>query len=239
VDHEPLGGQVALISGSSRGIGWAVACRLARLGAGVSLCARNADALEKARLRLEEQGATAIATPADVTRADQVERLVQATSEQLGEIDILVNNAGVGWFGPLVEASEADWDGVLDTNLKGAFLLLRAVAPAMIRRRRGHIINIVSLAGKSGFAGGAVYCASKWGLLGMTYSAAEDLREYGIRVSALCPGSVQTEFSSPSASRDPKKMLQPDDVAHAVEMIVLQRPQSFIIEVLLRPTQKP
>ena len=216
-----------------------MACRLARLGAWVSLCARNADALEKARLRLEEEGATAIATPADVTRADQVERLVRATSEQLGEIDILVNNAGVGWFGPVVKASEADWDGVLDTNLKGAFLLLRAVAPAMMRRRRGHIINIGSLAGKSGFAGGAVYCASKWGLLGMTYSAAEDLREYGIRVSALCPGSVQTEFSSPSASRDPKKMLQPDDVAHAVEMIVLQRPESFISEVLLRPTQKP
>jgi 3-oxoacyl-[acyl-carrier protein] reductase len=234
----PLGGQVALITGSSRGIGLAIARRLGHLGAAVSLCARHEQPLETARQSLVGEGIRAFAVSADVTRAADVAELVQATSRQLGDIDILVNNAGIGWFGPLHEATEADWDGVIKTNLKAPFLLMREVAPGMIRRRTGHIIQIASLAGKNAFAGGGVYCASKWGLLGMTYSAAEDLRRFGIRASVICPGSVLTEFS-PHEGKDPGKMLRPDDVAHAVEMLVLQRPQSFISEVLLRPTQKP
>jgi 3-oxoacyl-[acyl-carrier protein] reductase len=234
----PLGGQVALITGSSRGIGLAIARRLGHLGAAVSLCARHEQPLDTARQSLVGEGIRAFAVSADVTRAADVAELVQATSRQLGDIDILVNNAGIGWFGPLHEATEADWDGVIKTNLKAPFLLMREVAPGMIRRRTGHIIQIASLAGKNAFAGGGVYCASKWGLLGMTYSAAEDLRRFGIRASVICPGSVLTEFS-PHEGKDPGKMLRPDDVAHAVEMLVLQRPQSFISEVLLRPTQKP
>ena len=133
---------------------------------------------------------------------------------------------------------ESDWDAVLDTNLKAVFLVSKEVAPEMIRRRTGQIINISSLAGKNAFANGSVYCASKWGLLGLTFCMAEDLRTYGIRVSAVCPGTVATEFS-PHAGKDPSKMLQPDDVAHAVAALVTQAPQSFISEVLLRPTQKP
>ena len=126
----------------------------------------------------------------------------------------------------------------LDTNLKAVFLVSKAVIPGMIRLQTGHIINIASLAGKSAFAGGAIYCASKWGLLGLTQCMAEDLRPHGIRVSAVCPGSVNTEFS-PHAGKDPRKMLQPEDVARVVETIVTQEPQSFISEVSLRPTQKP
>jgi NADP-dependent 3-hydroxy acid dehydrogenase YdfG len=112
------------------------------------------------------------------------------------------------------------------------------VAPGMISRRSGHIVNIASLAGKNAFAGGALYCASKWGLLGLTGCMAEDLRPFGIRVSAICPGSVATDFS-PHSTKDRKKMLAPADVAHAVSMILTQAPQSFISEVLLRPTEKP
>jgi 3-oxoacyl-[acyl-carrier protein] reductase len=108
----------------------------------------------------------------------------------------------------------------------------------MIGLHRGHIINIASLAGKSAFAGGGIYCASKWGLLGLTQCMAEDLRPHGIRVSAVCPGSVNTDFS-PHAGKDANKMLQPEDVAHAVNAIVTQQPQSFISEIVLRPTQKP
>ena len=163
---------------------------------------------------------------------------MQKTQTSLGPIEILVNNAGTGYFGPLHEASETDWDTVLDTNLKGVFLLTKAVAPGMIERRGGHIINVASLAGKNAFAGGSIYCASKWGLLGFTYCAAEDLRAYGIRVSAICPGSVVTEFGQPTR-KDASKMLKPEDVAHAVEMLVTQAPQSFISEVSMRPTQKP
>jgi NADP-dependent 3-hydroxy acid dehydrogenase YdfG len=108
----------------------------------------------------------------------------------------------------------------------------------MIRRGSGHIINISSLAGKNAFAKGGVYCASKWGLQGLTACMAEDLRWYGIRVSAVCPGTVETEFS-PHTGKDAKKMLQPEDVAHVVAMLVTQAEQSFVSEVALRPTQKP
>ncbi len=233
-----LEGKVALVTGGSRGIGQAIARTLGRMGAMLSLCARDTQKLQSVRRDLEAEGARVLALPADVSRPDDITSLVQTTERSLGPIEILVNNAGIGHFAPIQESSEAIWDATLDINLKAAFLLTKAVAPGMISRRSGHIINIASLAGKNAFAGGSIYCASKWGLLGLTQCAAEDLRQYGVRVSAICPGSVATDFS-PHSSKDPGKMLQPEDVAHAVEMILTQASQSFISEVLLRPTQKP
>jgi 3-oxoacyl-[acyl-carrier protein] reductase len=149
-----------------------------------------------------------------------------------------VNNAGIGLFKPVHEFSEADWYRVMDTNLKSVFLVSRAAVPEMIRRQTGHIINISSLAGKNTFANGAVYCASKWGLMGLAGSMAEDLRGYGIRVSTICPGSVATEFGGQS-KKNPQKALQPEDVAHAVAALVTQTAGSFISEVHIRPTRKP
>jgi NADP-dependent 3-hydroxy acid dehydrogenase YdfG len=204
----------------------------------VSICARDANKLATAAQELRSDGAPILAVPADVTQVSDIEFLVRKTVQELGPIEILVNNAGIGYFGPTHEAEESAWDRVLDTNLKSVFLASKAVAAGMIERQSGHIINIASLAGKSAFAGGGVYCASKWGLLGLTECMAEDLRPYGIRVSAVCPGTVATEFS-PHAGKDPAKMLQPEDIAHVVDMILTQSPQSFISEVLLRPTQKP
>jgi NADP-dependent 3-hydroxy acid dehydrogenase YdfG len=234
----PLTRQVTLITGASRGIGLAIARRLGQMGARLSLCARDAARLQAAVRALSAEDIETIGMTCDVARADDVASCIEQTSQRLGEIDILVNNAGVGVFGPAHEAAEDDWDAVLDTNLKGVWLMSRAVAPQMIRRRRGHIINISSLAGKNTFAGGGLYCASKWGLQGLTACMAEDLRGYGIRVSTICPGSVHTQFS-PHTGRDTQKLLQPEDVAHAVAMLVTQAPQSFISEVHLRPTQKP
>jgi 3-oxoacyl-[acyl-carrier protein] reductase len=232
-----LNGRTALVTGASRGIGRAIAWRLGRMGARVSLSARNPEPLAAAAAELRSQGIEAVAVPADVARSSEVAALIEKTHAAFGDVDILVNNAGVGLFRPAHEVSEAEWNAVLDTNLKGAFLVSKAVAPEMIRRRNGHIVNISSLAGKNAFAAGGVYCASKWGLLGLSHCMAEDLRGYGIRVSAICPGTVATEFS-PHAGKDPMKMLQPDDVAHAVEMVLTAAPQSFLSEVLLRPTQK-
>ncbi len=235
MSETPLAGTVSLITGASRGIGLAIAHTVGRMGSKVAICARNP---ERLRAAAAELGFPVLALPADVTRSSDVGLLVDETERLLGPVDILVNNAGIGRFAPVQEATEADWDAVLDTNLKAVFLLSRLVAPGMIRRRGGHIVNIASLAGKSAFAGGAIYCASKWGLLGLTQSMAEDLRPFGIRVTAICPGTVATEFS-PHGDKDPRKMLQPEDVAHAVEMILTETPESFISEVLLRPTQKP
>ncbi|MGA9885321.1 MAG: SDR family NAD(P)-dependent oxidoreductase [Candidatus Acidiferrales bacterium] len=236
--EKPLQDKVALITGASRGIGRATALRLALMGARVSLCARDAKRLESAASECERAGSEAIAVPADVSRAADITKLLETTERQLGPVEILVNNAGVGYFGPIQNGSESNWDEVLDTNLKAVFLLSRAVVPGMIGMGTGNIVNIASLAGKNVFAGGGIYCASKWGLLGLSGCMAEDLRAHGIRVSAICPGSVATEFGLPGG-RDRSKMLQPDDVAHAVAMILTQAPQSFISEVSLRPTQKP
>jgi NAD(P)-dependent dehydrogenase (short-subunit alcohol dehydrogenase family) len=158
---------------------------------------------------------------------------------EFGRVDVLVNNAGIGGFGgPLHQMPPDSWEQILNTNLRGVYYSIRAFAPLMIRARNGHIINISSLAGKNALPNGAAYAASKWGLNGLTYSVAEELRGYNIRVSVVCPGSVDTDLS-PHAGKDKSKMLQADDVAHAVAMLVTQAPQSFVSEILLRPTQKP
>lgn len=236
--EKPLAGSVALVTGGGRGIGFAIARRLGRMGARVAICGRDLWKLEEAAAALRADGIEAISVVADVTREDQILQLVQKTQSELGPIDILVNNAGIGMFKPFHEFSEADWDKVIDTNLKSVFLVSRAVAPEMIRRQAGHIMNISSLAGKNTFANGAIYCASKWGLMGLSGSMAEDLRGYGIRVSTICPGSAATEFSGQS-KKNPEKALQADDIAHAVAALVTQSVGSFISEVHIRPTRKP
>lgn len=232
-----LSGKTTLVTGGSRGIGLAIVRRLGRLGATVALCARNHERLQEAARKLIDEGIRVLAAAADVTDASQVTSLVERVQSEFGAIDILVNNAGMGIFGAFHERSESEWDTVLNTNLKSVFLVSRAAVPEMIRRRSGQIINVSSLAGKSAFAGGGMYCASKWGLMGLTGCMAEELRTHGIRVSVVCPGSVATEFS-PHAGRDLTKLLQPDDVAHAVAMLATEGGQSFISEVDLRPLQK-
>lgn len=233
-----IGGRVALVTGASRGIGLAVARRLAQMGAKIGICSLDTKRIESAAEGLRSEGYTVFAMSTDVACATQVDALVRKTEQALGPIEILVNNAGIGYFGPTHEAEESTWDAVMNTNLKSVFLTSKAVASGMIQRQTGHIINIASLAAKSAFPGGGIYCASKWGLLGLTQCMAEDLRPQGIRVSAICPGSVATDFS-PHVGKDPRKMLQPEDIAHAVQTIVTEAPQSFISEISLRPTQKP
>ena len=233
-----LAGRTVLVTGSSRGIGKAIASRLASLGAAVGLCGRDEHALQQTAKELRDRGGKVSAEIADVSKSSEVSALVEATESQLGPIDILVNNAGMGLFGPAHEKSEQEWDLLMNTNLKSVFLVSKAVVPRMIVRKAGDIINISSLAGKNTFAGGGLYCASKWGLLGLTGCMAEDLRAHGIRVSAVCPGSVATEFSG-RGPKDGSKVLTAADVAHAVAMIALQGPQSFISEVHLRPVTKP
>lgn len=235
-----LHGQVALVTGGSRGIGKAIAAKLASLDAAVSLCGRDEEKLRIAAAELLGAGAKFLALRADVTSEKEVLGLVESTEKQLGPISILVNNAGTGagGFGPVQEKTEAEWDHVMHTNLKSVFFVSRAVIPGMIQRRAGEIINISSLAGKNTFAGGGIYCASKWALQGLSGCMAEDLRAHGIRVSLICPGSVATDFRG-RGPKDASKVLTAEDVAHAVAMVVTQGPQSFISEVHLRPVAKP
>jgi 3-oxoacyl-[acyl-carrier protein] reductase len=234
-----LARQVAVVTGAGRGIGAAIAARLASLGAAVVLCGRTRVPLDSTANAISKVGARAEVLQCDVTDLRSVEAVAAYVDKTFGRLDILINNAGVGGFGgPLHQLPPESWDQALNTNLRGVYYCIRAFAHLMIRARSGHIINISSLAGKNALPNGAAYAASKWGLNGLSYSAAEELRVHNIRVSVVCPGSVDTELS-PHAGKDKSKMLQPGDVAHAVAMLVTQAPQSFVSEILLRPTQKP
>jgi len=236
---QPLFGQVALVTGAGRGIGAAIARKLAALGAATVLCGRTQSTLDATAQSIVAAGGRAEIIPCDVTVLNQLEQAAARLENTHRRLDILVNNAGVGGFShPLHQLPPDEWDRVLNTNLRGVYYAIKAFAPMMIRARSGHIINISSLAGKNALPDGAAYSASKWGLNGLTYSVAEELRGHNIRVSVICPGSVDTELS-PHTGKDPKKMLQPEDVAHAVAMLATQAPQSFVSEILLRPTQKP
>lgn len=236
---ENISGQIAVITGAARGIGEAISRKLAAMGATVVLTARDQDRLKQVAGEIESAGGRAEVAAFDLRDEKAVARFTTSIKERHGHCDILVNNAGVGKIGtPLHQMSPDDWDTVMNTNLRGPYLMTHAFAPMMIAARRGHIINISSLAGHNPLKNGAAYAASKWGLNGLTYSVAEELREFGIRVSAIAPGSVNTGFSV-STGKDAGKKIQPDDVANVVAMLVIQAPQSFVSEVLLRPTQKP
>lgn len=236
VNSGEISGKVAVITGSGRGIGAAIARKLATLGAITVLCGRTKKPLEDVAAEI---GSAAKVKQCDVSNLASVQELASFVERNFGRTDILVNNAGVGAFAaPLHELTPEDWEKVLNTNLRGVYYCMRAFAPMMIQAKSGDIINISSLAGKNALPNGAAYAASKWGLNGLSYSAAEELRTHNIRVSVVCPGSVNTELG-PHSGKNPSKMLQADDVAHVVAMLVTQAPQSFASEVLLRPTQKP
>ena len=236
---QPFAGQVAVITGAGRGIGAAIARKLAGMGATTVLCGRTKAHLDSVARDIAESGGRAQAMICDVSDVVSVDAASEAVRSAFGKVDILVNNAGVGGFSrPLHQTEPSEWDSILNTNLRGVFYMIRAFAPMMIAARSGHIINISSIAGKNALPNGAAYAASKWGLNGLSYSVAEELRAHNIRVAVLCPGSTNTELS-PHVGKDASKMLQPDDIAHAVAMLVTQAPQSFVSEMILRPTQKP
>ncbi len=231
---------VAVVTGGGRGIGHAIVTKLSEMDATVITTGREEARVQQVARDLTAQGHRCEGVACDVTDLASVEALGQHLRRGYGRVDILVNNAGIGGpSGLLHELAPDDWNAIFNTNLRGVYYMLRAIVPLMIETGSGHIINISSLAGKNPLPRGAAYSASKWGLNGLTYSVAEELRAQNIRVSVICPGSVNTGFGPRRQGKEANKMLQPCDVAHAVAMLVTQEPQSFISEVQIRPTQKP
>ena len=239
VTSQELSQKIAVITGGGSGIGAGIARRLAALGATAIICGRNRHRLEEMCREISSAGTQCEAIACDVTDWNSVAALAERLRQTFGRVDVLVNNAGVGGFsGPLHTMPEEKWDDIFNTNLRGVFHTIRAFAPMMIAAGGGHIINISSIAGKNALPNAAAYAASKWGLNGLSYSVAEELRGHNIRVTVICPGSTHTSFS-PHSGKARDKMLQPDDVAHVVAMVVTQAPQSFASEIILRPTEKP
>jgi len=195
-EAKPLAGKVALVTGGTRGIGLAVARSLADDGASVVVSGRDPDRLESAAKELEGLGASTLAVAADVAKREDADRLVEAAKERFGRIDLLVNNAGITRDQLLVRMKDDDWDQVLDTNLRGVFLMTRAVGKVMMRQKSGRIVNISSTAGAMGNAGQVNYSAAKAGVIGLTKAAARELAHWNILVNAVAPGLIETDMAA-------------------------------------------
>jgi 3-oxoacyl-[acyl-carrier protein] reductase len=191
-----LANQVAVVTGAGRGIGRAIALKFASEGASIVCVSRTAENSEKVAAEVRALGAKAWAKAVDVSNAAEVDAAATGILAEAGRVDILVNNAGVTRDGLLMRMSEADWDTVLDTNLKGAFLFTKAFARSFIKQRSGRIINVASVIGLMGNAGQANYAASKAALIGFTKSAARELASRGITVNALAPGFIETDMTA-------------------------------------------
>jgi 3-oxoacyl-[acyl-carrier protein] reductase len=203
-DQDMLAGRVAIVTGGSRGIGLAIARSLAEGGASVVVSGRDTGRLEKAAGEIEAAGGAVLAVAADAAKREDVDRLVDATRKRFGRIDVLVNNAGITRDQLLVRMTDDDWDRVLDTNLRGVFLMTRAAGKVMMRQRSGRIINVSSTAGAMGNPGQVNYSAAKAGVIGLTKAAARELAHWNILVNAVAPGLIETDMtaSMPADARE-------------------------------------
>ena len=229
-----LRGSLAVVTGATEGIGRATAFALGRAGARLAICARTEANVQTTVRDLKATGSDAIGMPCDVSDPACVDAFATFVRRQWGAPRVLVNNAGIGRFKPLGELSLADWDETMAVNVRSLFLVSRAFLQDMKAAGGGTIVNIASLAGKNGIEGGTAYCASKHAVLGFSKSLMLEVRKAGVRVVAICPGSVDTGFRESRANRD--RVLTADDVAHAVLATLTVADRAMISEVDIRPT---
>ena len=246
VKNEPAQ-RLVLITGATSGIGRAAAVRLAGEGYRLLLAGRRAIALNRLAADLEKRfGTECMSMVVDVRNLDELTRTISAIPQAWKEIDVLINNAGLAaGLDPVHQGSFDDWNQMIDTNIKGTLHLTRLIAPGMIERRRGHIINVSSIAGKEVYPNGAVYCATKHAVEGLTRGMRLDFVQYGIKVSSVSPGAVETEFSLVRFKGDEelaKKVyegfypLQADDVADAISYVLSRPSHVNIQDILIMPT---
>jgi 3-oxoacyl-[acyl-carrier protein] reductase len=240
---ELLKDKVVVVTGASRGIGEATALTFGQAGASVVATARNEADLAQLVERLERIGAEALAVPADLSREEDVERLKRAALDRFGRVNILVNNAGVGKYGPLGSLTAADYDWMMNTNMRSSFLCTTAFLPGMLERREGWVIFIASVAGLKGLPNESVYCATKFAQVGFAQALDYETREQGVKVSVIAPGGVHTHFAMGTGrvSGDPslEKMMDAQDVAEAVLFAATQPPKVRAFLIGLRPMSEP
>lgn len=234
-----LNNRVAVVTGGSKGIGFAIAAALLQEGAKVFICGRDKEQLEKAAIELSAYGSVESGV-CDVGSESQVSGMLRKCVADFGGVDILVNNAGVGVFGKSVEdISPEEFRTIIKTNLTGTFYACHFAVPEMKKRGGGYIFNISSLAGQNAHPGMAAYNASKFGLNGFTEALMQEVRHDGIKVSYICPGSVNTEFGGDTVSEDKAWQLQPADIARTV-LDLLRFPENALpSKVEIRPSKPP
>ena len=232
--------KAAIVTGSTKGIGRAIAEALLQAGAKVVISARNEAEVAQAGKELERtHPKRVLARHCDVRREDEVRSLFAETDRAFGGVDILVNNAGVGFFKNLEEMSLQDWNAVIETNLTGVFLCTREAIPRMRKRGGGYIINISSLAGKNAFPSATAYNASKFGLNGMSEALMQEVRYDGIKVTYLMPGSVATHFNAHVPGPEDAWKVQPEDIARIVIDLLNQDTRTLPSAVEIRPSKPP
>jgi len=233
-----LAEKTVLITGASAGIGRASALALAREGANMVLTARRQERLEELIEAVHKAGGKAVSVVGDAIEEDTAQRCVAAALQSFNSLDILINNVGVGNYKNLIDTSAAEYDEMMDSNFRSTFLFSRHSVPVMIKQGSGVILMISSMAGKYGFPGEAVYCATKFAQVGFAQALDKELRPHGIKVGVLCPGGVKTEFALGKGRTEQgvsqSGMLEPEDVASAVLLACTQAPGSRIIEVQMR-----
>ncbi len=231
-------GKVALITGASAGIGWASALALAGEGASLVVTARRQDRLAELEKAIRAAGGKAASIVGDAREEKTALQAVELAVSQFGRLDILINNVGVGNYKNLVDTSAEDYDEMVDSNVRSTFLFSRHAVPVMIQQKSGTVLMISSMAGIYGFAGEAVYCASKFAQVGFAQALDKELRPHGIKVGVICPGGVKTEFALGKGRTEQgvaaSGMLDPQDVAGAVLLACTQAPGSRIIEIQMR-----
>jgi NAD(P)-dependent dehydrogenase (short-subunit alcohol dehydrogenase family) len=246
-NSHPLAGQVALVSGASSGLGRATALALAQAGAAVGLLARSKDDLAQVVAEVESAGRRALALPLDLAQADQILDAVQRAVDTFGRIDVLINAAGTDVPGPVVDLPIEGWDRVLAVNLRAPFVLANAVFPHMRQAGRGTIITISSIAGKRGWANAAAYCASKFGLTGLTQALAAEGKPYGIRACIVYPGGMATSWgiwssmarqAQQRAPDPPTRSLPPQEVAALIVWIASAPPELVLNEAIVTPLEE-
>jgi short-subunit dehydrogenase len=230
--------KVIFITGASKGIGKATALLLSKSHT-LILFSRSLDKLSKLESKINDNGGKCLVLCGDVTKEEDVKDAITKSLQAFGKIDVLINNAGIGLFKRVDDFSLEDFVQVINTNLFGAFLTTKYIVPKMISQKSGQIINISSVAGLTGFKYGTVYAASKFALNGFSESLREDVKDYGIAVTILCPGSVRTEFGGSNPSKDNRDfLLEPEDVAHSIEYLVNESETANTKLIELKPRKR-
>jgi len=227
-------GSLAVVTGATAGIGRATAFALGRAGARVAVCARTEANVHATVRDLKAAGIDALGMACDVSDPTCVDAFAAFVSRERGAPRIVVNNAGIGRFKPLAELSLEDWDATMGVNVRSLYLVTRSFLKGMVDAGGGTIVSVASLAGKNGVEGGTAYCASKHAVLGFSKALMLEVRRHGVRVVAICPGSVDTGFRESRANRT--RILTADDVAHAILATLTVPDRAMISELDIRPT---